>query len=32
MKNMIMTMGLMILFCILLKFQTEFNILLAQKM
>lgn len=32
MKNLIMTMGVMILFCLLIKFQTVFNLLLLQKM
>lgn len=32
MKNMIMTMGVMILFCLLIKFQAVFNVLLLQKM
>lgn len=30
MKNLIMTMGIMILFCLLLKFQTELNIIFVQ--
>ncbi len=32
MKNLIMTMGIMILFCLLLKFQTELNIIFVQNM
>lgn len=30
MKNLIMTMGIMILFYLLLKFQTELNIIFVQ--
>lgn len=32
MKNMIITIGIIILFSMLLEFQTEFNMVLIQKM